>query len=123
MRLLPAIVLLALASCKGPDGAVYSPLVSRASLETESGSALMDVRFDGDSFVGFGSGYGSAEIFGKFTGLPIWGPQGFETGGVYVASRSRKFSARIEHGAPLPAWCADLFRAGEAESLGYTFGQ
>jgi hypothetical protein len=113
-------------STTGADGVKSSSLVMSFTVADRTGHATALARSDLNTTVVFGAGSVSGEVFQKPTanmagGFPIYGPITAAAGKVYVFDRHRDVKLTLNVGQPLPAFCAVLFRVGEAEALGITF--
>lgn len=119
--------LLFFASCvTGADGIKSSSVVMSFVVAGDDGHAVALARSDLNTTVVFGAGQASGELFQKPSatmpaGFPLYGPIVAEVGKVYVFDRGRDYKAKFNIGAPLPAFCAVLFRPGEAAALGLSF--
>ena len=111
-KLLLALILAAAPSCVGnaPSPAVAS-IVVRDSF----------VKHDGQVFIARWDASAEAILYWKGTGLPLYPPVILEQGKTIVVNHTLDIRLELENTDPIPAWCAALFRVGEAEALGVTF--
>lgn len=76
------------------------------------------VRWDGNTFVAWGSGGATGEIMQPVTFLPLWGPVSVDKGFAYVKVNDPPFEWKGSIHDPLPAQALGAFRPAEIEAWG-----
>lgn len=79
------------------------------------------VKYNGNVLVVQGEATLDASLYFAGSGLDVIVPAHVEKGGLLVLAKDPKTKIQGKVGDPLPAFCAILFRPGEALELGVTF--
>lgn len=79
------------------------------------------VKYDGTVLVARGSVSGEAILYWKGTGLPLYPPIVLAADKTIVVNHQTNERLELSLTEPLPAYCAPLFRVGEADALGVSF--
>jgi len=100
-------------------GGAGNPFVAYGTLQGNG-----DVRTDANVFLALGDLHGDAGLFVKGSGFPLTFPLNSNKDEWVAVNRATKLTVRGKLGVdPLPAWCADVFRPGELDSLSTRLGR